>query len=228
MKVQILDYSTHQGAAALFKRYIPDDVEVITHYIYSEDSITKARDDAGITHVIHSGSSLSINEQHPFTGLALNYIHILSDQGIKQMGICFGHQLLCRALVGPQAVRSSPNGFEAGWCDVVFVDGATQVPGLSGVESMWQHHFDEVIELPPDSELIATATHSPVQAWLNSSLKIMGMQFHPEFDRDSGNSYFLNDRPLLEQHGMDADQMIRRGPSGEHGNSVFGYFLNQF
>lgn len=228
MKVQILDYSTHQGAATLFKRYIPDDIEVSTHYIYSEDSIAKACEETGITHVIHSGSSLSINEQHPFSDLALDNIHRLKDQRISQLGVCFGHQLLCRALVGQQAIQASPNGFEAGWCDVVFVDGATPIPGLSGVEVMWQHHFDEVTELPADSELIATATHSPIQAWLNSSLRVMGMQFHPEFDRDSGNAYFLNDRALLQQHDMDADALTQSGPSGKHGESIFNYFLNQF
>ncbi len=228
MKVQILDYSTHQGAATLFKRYIPDDIAVTTHYIYSEDSIAKAREETDITHVIHSGSSLSINEQYPFSDLALDYIHRLKDQRIGQLGVCFGHQLLCRALVGQQAVQASPNGFEAGWCDVVFVDGATPIPGLSGVEVMWQHHFDEVVELPVDSELIATAAHSPVQAWLNPSLRIMGMQFHPEFDRDSGNAYFLNDRTLLQQHGIDADVLTQSGPSGQHGESIFSYFLNRF
>lgn len=228
MKIQILDYSTHQGAATLFKRYTPDNLNIETHYICSEDSIAHAIQSNKITHVIHSGSNLSINDPHPFTDLTLDYIRELSANGVKQMGICFGHQMLCRALVGPEAVRTSPKGFEAGWCDVVFIEGATPIPGLSGVETIWQHHFDEVIELPPNSELIATAPHTNIQAWLNPDIHAMGMQFHPEFDRDSGNAYFLNDRELLEAQGVDVEQLIQGRPSGNHGQAVFDYFLNRF
>lgn len=228
MKIQILDYSTHQGAATLFKQYIADDLTVETNYVYSEESIQKARHSEGITHVVHSGSNLSINETHPFTEQALDYIRELSGQGVKQMGICFGHQMLSLAMNGPQSVRSSPKGFEAGWCDVVFIEGATPIPGFSGVESIWQHHFDEVTEPPAGSELIATASHTAVQAWLNPEKHMLGMQFHPEFDRQSGNEYFQNDRELLEQHGMDVGQVIQGEPSGNHGQAIFDYFLHSF
>ncbi len=227
MKVQILDYSTHRGAATLFKRYLPDSVAVLTHYIDSAAAMTKAMADSGITHVIHSGSNLSINAQHPFSAQVEQYIRQLAVSRIQQLGICFGHQLLCRVLVGAQAVRRSPNGLEAGWREVQFMTDATSIPGLSGVQTVWQHHFDEVIQLPPGSELIATAGHTAIQAWLNPELRLMGTQFHPEFDQHSGNAYFINDSELLRQHGFNVDQLIRSGPSAEHGRLWFDYFLSR-
>ena len=227
MKVQILDYSINGVAAPLFKRYLPRGAEVVEHFISTSESFEAVPSQDGVTHVIHSGSALSINQDTPFTQQAIDYIKQLSHQGTAQMGICYGHQLICRALLGLQAVRPSPNGFEAGWCDVQFLDDSNPVLELSGTEVIWQHHFDEVIELPPGSELIATSSHSQVQAYINRELSLFGMQFHPEFDVQSGNDYFLKDRELIGQHGLDVNQLIQRGPSKNHGAIFFDYFLNQ-
>ncbi len=228
MKIQILDYSTTQIAAPLFKNYLPDNLEISEHYISSKESFIPVLEQTGVTHVVHSGSALSINQPAPFMESALEYIRTLTQQGIKQMGVCFGHQLICRALVGEHAVQASPNGLEAGWREVEFRDSASAIPGLSGTQTVWQHHFDEAIELPPGSELIATAEHTHIQAYINHKHGLIGMQFHPEFDRDSGNEYFLHDRQLLEKQGFDVKHLTQGMPSGNHGNSVFNYFLSHF
>ncbi len=227
MKIQILDYSTTRIAAPLFRNYLPEDAEIIDFFVDSAEALQPAVEQTGVTHVLHSGSALSINHELPFLPLAVDYIRDLSRRGVKQMGICFGHQLICRALVGKHAVQASPNGLEAGWCEVQFADGENTIPGLSGSEIMWQHHFDEVIELPAGSELLASAEHTTIQAYVNRELHLLGMQFHPEFDRTSGNQYFLNDRQLLEQQGFNVEELIQGSPSGNHGRSVFDYFLSQ-
>ncbi len=63
------------------------------------------------------------------------------------MGICFGHQLVCRALLGKQSVRASPNQLEAGWEDINFNSKAMNILNIGANERIWQHHFDEVVEL---------------------------------------------------------------------------------
>jgi GMP synthase (glutamine-hydrolysing) len=141
------------------------------------------------------------------------------------MGICYGHQLVCRALVGKQAVRSSPKGLEAGWKSVTFANDAMSVLGVGESEVVWQHHFDEVTELPTGSELWATNPHTSIQAYINYEQRLFGTQFHPEFDQEAGNRIFLEDRELLEKNGYDVDAMIKHGPSFEVGKVFFGYFL---
>lgn len=144
------------------------------------------------------------------------------------MGICYGHQLICRALVGNRAVRLAPNGFEAGWNQVTFTKTAMEILGVGENERVWQHHFDEVTELPEGSELFATNPHSRIQTYINYDQGILGTQFHPEIDRETGNEIFLKDRELLEKNRYDVGEMIKQGPSFKTGNVFFGFFLEEF
>ncbi len=224
-KILILDYSTDRSEAAATERWLPADSDVSSLFIDTEESFPQDLIARGFTHVIHSGSALSITESAPFVDRAVTFIQMARDQGVSQMGICYGHQLVCRALVGRQAVRSSPNGLEAGWKRVTFVNGAMDALGVGESEVVWQHHFDEVTGLPEGSELWATNPHSRIQAYINHEQRLFGTQFHPEFDQAIGNQIYLADRDLLEKNGYSAEELVRHGPSFEVGKVFFGYFL---
>ncbi|MFC1878709.1 type 1 glutamine amidotransferase [Chloroflexota bacterium] len=224
-KVLILDYSTDKSEAPAIKRWLPADAQVSTYYIDTEESFPDDLIDNDFTHVIHSGSALSITKDAPFTQKAVAYIQDSKVKGVWQYGICYGHQLVCLALVGNQAVRSSPNGLEVGWGDVKFTNHGMRILGVGASEAIWQSHFDEVIELPDGSELLATNTHTEIQAFINFEQKIMGTQFHPEFDKEAGDKLFLEDRELLESNNYNLDEIITRSPSIEAGKIFFGYFL---
>lgn len=224
-KILILDYSTDRSEAAATSRWLPVDAHVASLSIDTEESFPEDLIDQGFTHVIHSGSALSITETAPFVERAVDFVRKARDMGVSQMGICYGHQLVCRALVGRQAVRSCPNGLEAGWRRVTFFDNAMSALGIGETESVWQHHFDEVTELPEGSELWATNPHARVQAYINPEQRLFGTQFHPEFDREIGNQIFVDDRALLEKNGYDADGLVKHGPSFDVGTVLFGFFL---
>ena len=128
-----------------------------------------------------------------------------------------------RALVGNRAVRIAPNGFEAGWNQVTFTKTGMEILGVGENERVWQHHFDEVTELPEGSELFATNPHSRIQTYINYDQGILGTQFHPEIDRETGNEIFLKDRELLVKNRYDVDEMIKQGPSFKTGNVFFGF-----
>ena len=225
IRILILDYSTDRSEAAATRRWLPADADVTSLFIDTEASFPKDLIDRGFTHVIHSGSALSINETAPFVERAVAFIREARDQGLSQMGICYGHQLVCRALVGKHAVRACPNGMEAGWRPVKFLDQAVKALGIRETERVWQHHFDEVAEPPEGSELWATNTHCRVQAYINRDQHLLGTQFHPEFDKELGNQIYLDDRDLLEKNGYNADAIIKHGPSFDVGGVFFGYFL---
>lgn len=126
-QVLILDYSTSRVEASALARWMPESASVTSLFIDTEASFPDDLLDRNFTHVIHSGSELSINDEAPFTSKAVAFIRAARDQGIRQMGICYGHQLICKALVGDHAVRKSPNGFEAGWIDVDFNEQGTRL-----------------------------------------------------------------------------------------------------
>jgi GMP synthase (glutamine-hydrolysing) len=93
-------------------------------------------------------------------------------------------------------------------------------------EVVWLHHLDEVIELPEGSELWATNPHSRIQAHFNHEQRLLGTQFHPEFDREFGNQIFLDDRALLAMNNYDAHELVKQGPSFDVGVVFFGFFLS--
>ncbi len=228
MHILILDYSVDRSETDLIKRWLPTNVDIMTLYIDTEDSFPNDLAKINFSHVIHSGSILSITETAPFTKKAVAYIRYLRDNKIPQMGICYGHQWINLALLGKSAVRASPKGFEVGWCDISLCDDIMGLPDTVQKITVWQHHFDEVIKLPVNSTIIATSSHSTIQAYINSELCLFGTQFHPEFDWESGNQYFIKDRDLLSKHNFNIDEIIKCKPSIDTGKLFFGFFLEYF
>ncbi|MBT3634763.1 MAG: C26 family cysteine hydrolase domain-containing family [Candidatus Marinimicrobia bacterium] len=225
MKILILDYSVSRMETPAIKKWLPEDAIVTSFFIDTEEFFPKDLLERDFTHVIHSGSELSITKTSPFTNKAISYIKIFRDKGIAQFGICYGHQLISRALVGKQSVRSSPNGVEAGWDPVSFNDHAMKLFGIRESEVVWQYHFDEVIEMPEGSKLLATSPHTKIQAYVNYEQNLLGTQFHPEFDKETGDKLFLDDREQLERNNYNVDEMVTKGPSFDTGNIFFDYFL---
>lgn len=113
--ILILDYSKDRSETPAIKRWMPTDTDMMSLFIDTEESFPDDLFEKNFTHIIHSGSALSITKPAPFTQKAVTFIRRSRDEGLAQMGICYGHQLVCLALVGEQAVQSSHHGLEAGW-----------------------------------------------------------------------------------------------------------------
>lgn len=187
------------------------------------DAPFPAVDPALFSGIIHTGSALSITMEQSFTGSACRLVESCAGSGVPQMGICYGHQLVCLALLGRQAVGRAPLGPEIGWLPVDILP-----PGLPGTlerEIVWQSHYDEVTAVPSGSEVIAGSGVSGIQAFLDRKNLILGTQFHPEFTARSGNAQFQRDRDLLEKHGIDIDTVLASAPERDAGALFLGYFL---
>lgn len=226
-KILILDYSIDQFETPLIESCFEKNIETHTFHIETEDSFPENWEEMNFTHIIHSGSTLSINDVSPFTEKAITLVQKASEMKIWQMGICYGHQLIALALVGKQAIRPASKGFEVGWEKVYFLDSATYLFDVKGEEDVWQHHFDEVVELPIWSELLATNGHSHIQAYINYESLVLGTQFHPEFDFEKGNAFFRSDRKNLVNLGVDVDEILRGEPTFDSKSVIFNFFLKQ-
>lgn len=226
-KALILDYSLDAFETPLIETAIPAEVEIHSIHVKSGADIPGNILEEGFTHIIHSGSTLSILEESPFSERAKSLIKEATEKKIWQMGICYGHQLLNKTLVGERAVRSVPRGMEAGWKKAWFLDSACRLLKVKTEEIVWQHHFDEVVEMPLWSELLATNDHSHIQAFINFELKILGTQFHPEFNEIKGNAFFRKDRALLEKQGLNVDKILKGKPSFDSRKTFFEFFMEQ-
>jgi len=207
------------------KQWLPIDAIVSSLFIDTAESFPDHLINDDFTHIIHTGSSLSITKVAAFTNKAVNYIQKAREKGIWQMGICYGHQLICLSLIGREAVQTSPNGLEAGWVDLTFVNSSITILGVRRDETVWQHHFDEVTQLPLGSEILATNKHTKIQAYINYKHRLFGIQFHPEFNKELGDKILLDDKELQETSDYNIVDMMKMGPSFETGKVFFGFFL---
>ena len=92
------------------------------------------------------------------------------DSRMPVLGICFGGQLLARALGG--SVAPAPRG-EIGWTSVWSDD-----PGLVGEGPWFQFHYDRWVVPPGAVEIARTPAAS--QAFVVG--RSLAVQFHPELD----------------------------------------------
>lgn len=143
------------------------------------------------THVLISGSELSAAERHPTDEALLRLIRRAVNGGLPVLGICYGHQMIARALLDDGACRRAAVP-EFGFKKLDLVDN----PLFEGLESLVpvHSHYDEVTGLPDDRfEVIASTDDCAVQAFQLRGQPTWGVQFHPELDERSG-------RKMLERN----------------------------
>jgi GMP synthase (glutamine-hydrolysing) len=114
------------------------------------------------------------------------------------LGVCFGHQLLARALGG--AVERNPRGREAGTTEVELTDDGRRDPLFAGSPHrllVQQTHEDHVSRVPPGATTLAVNDFSPLQAFgVGESIRCV--QFHPEMDAAISRAYGASRRELYD------------------------------
>ncbi len=116
--------------------------------------------------------------------------------GIPVFGICFGGQLLARALGG----RVVPDRVaEIGWREIETLDRELISPG-----PWFEWHFD-LIETPPEAEVLATSPQG-IEAFQVG--RTLGVQFHPEVDRELIGVWIEDSRANLERAKVAPEELF--------------------
>ncbi len=141
--------------------------EIVAHSMSAEEML--ARDPAAI---ILSGGPSSVYEDG-----APDVDPALFTAGIPVLGICYGFQLMARALGGTVAKTGLR---EFGRTTATVTDQGTFLGESPTEQSVWMSHGDAVHEAPPGFRVLATTDGSPVAAFENTDLRMCGTQWHPE------------------------------------------------
>ncbi|GEJ59368.1 glutamine amidotransferase [Anaeromyxobacter diazotrophicus] len=132
--------------------------------------------------VLVTGSLASVTDPAPWMDEAGAWL-VDAARAIPVLGVCFGHQLLARALGG--RVELNPRGREAGTVEVQLTAAGARDPLFAGLPARLlaqETHEDHVAELPPGATLLAGNARTPVQAF-GVGERLRCVQFHPEFDQ---------------------------------------------
>ncbi|MBK5926072.1 type 1 glutamine amidotransferase [Rhodobaculum claviforme] len=119
-----------------------------------------------------TGSRHGVYEDHPFIPPLEALIRQAVAEAVPVVGICFGHQIIARALGG--RVEKFPGGWAVGPQDYDFDGTPLRL-------NAW--HQDQVIDPPEGAEVIATHPFCPY-AGLRYGDRAFSVQAHPEFPDD--------------------------------------------
>lgn len=125
--------------------------------------------------VVVTGSRASAYDPEPWIDRLRDHLRVLHDAGQPILGICFGHQILARALGGQVRRRGWRVGLEQ-----------VRAPGLDpagGPLSAHVWHQDQVVAPPPGARVLAGYAGCPFAA-LALGRRALTLQWHPEFPHD--------------------------------------------
>jgi GMP synthase-like glutamine amidotransferase len=115
---------------------------------------------------------------------------------VPVLGICFGSQILARAL-GGEALRARQS--EIGWVRIRSDD-----PALIADGPWFQWHHDTFTP-PPGAELLAASPVAPQAYTVGRSL---GVQFHPEVTNEIVEEWVSQGSDQLTRHGVDGVRLL--------------------
>jgi GMP synthase (glutamine-hydrolysing) len=145
------------------------------------------------------------------------------------LGVCFGHQLLARALHGD--VERNPRGREAGTTEVRLTAEGRRDPLFAGCPErllVQQTHEDHVPGVPPGATALAVNDLSPLQAYAVGE-SIRCVQFHPEMDAALSRAYAASRRERYDaQCPGGADAVLASIRHAPHGARVLDNWVGRF
>ncbi|MDG2304918.1 MAG: GMP synthase [Candidatus Binatia bacterium] len=134
-----------------------------------------------------TGSRHSVYDPMPWIRTLEDFVVRLHERQTKLLAVCFGHQLVARALGGKTepAERGWTIGVQRSQVDTAF-------PWASDVASatrLIHSHKDQVTELPPGAELIGGNDACPIGLY-RIGTHIMSVQAHPEFSPEYARALY--------------------------------------
>ena len=125
-----------------------------------------------------TGSKFSVYEQEAWIIELQAFVARLVDAGKKLVGICFGHQMVARALGG--VAEKAAAGWGVGLHQHVFHERPAWMDDGPAEFSVVVSHQDQVLEPAPGSRTLAGSEFCP-NAVCQLGDQVLTVQGHPEF-----------------------------------------------
>ncbi|MGO1256766.1 glutamine-hydrolyzing GMP synthase [Microbacterium gubbeenense] len=166
--------------------------ELVAHSVTADE--VKAKNPVAI--ILSGGPSSVYAEGAP------EFDTSIFDLGIPTLGICYGFQVMAKALGGEVAKTGRR---EYGATDATVVgDGGTLLAGTPADQNVWMSHGDSVAKAPEGFDVLATTLATPVAAFGNAEACFYGVQWHPEV-KHSDHGQTIIENFLHKAVGLPAD-----------------------
>ncbi len=182
------------------------DVEVLDVERLDDECGQALPDPAKCRGVVVTGSHAMVTDALPWSVRLESWIPELVDAEVPFFGICYGHQLLARAMGGQ--VGYHRRGREIGTVEIQLLETCHNDPLFRPLPSCIAAHVvhaQTVLELPADAVRLASNDFELTHAF-RVGPSAWGVQFHPEYDAAIMRSYIeqLADDLAAEQYDVPA------------------------
>ncbi|KAJ3674658.1 hypothetical protein LUZ60_005274 [Juncus effusus] len=155
-----------------------------------------------------TGSCSDAHGNEPWILDLVDLLRKVNEKKKKVLGICFGHQILCRALGGrtgrAKAWDLGITCIHPSHSTIRLLSSLNIPPHLPIIEC----HRDEVWELPSEAEIMAQSDKTGIEMFRYGD-HIMGIQGHPEYSKDILQNILdrLLQRKLIQNFHVEAAEM---------------------
>lgn len=210
------------GAALRERGWQVDELVVVPQERHNQPNVTRSfPDSADYDLLVPMGAPWNANDDQHIGNWLRPELRWLADtvaDGGAVFGICFGAQIMARALSGSVHRAPAP---EIGWCTI---DSDELAAG-----PWFQWHFDRLTA--PDGATVLAANQAGTQAFQIG--RSLGVQFHPEvttacitrWSENAGSQHLRNLGMTVEAMIADADQHADAAPG--RASALVSYYLNR-
>ncbi|MGF1766306.1 GMP synthase [Enterovibrio makurazakiensis] len=172
--------ATHQNYSNMFAAILyREDPELSLHFYRVIDGEYPQQIDECDGYII-SGSRYSVYDDLPWINRFEAFVRTLYAEGKPTVGICFGHQMMARALGGE--VRRSERGWGVGIATSEIKANADWLDPETRKFSLVVSHQDQVSRLPKHGKNLAGSEFCPIGMFTVDN-HFLAIQGHPEFSR---------------------------------------------
>lgn len=141
-----------------------------------------------------TGSRYGVNDGFAWIAQLEDFVRKLHLSEKKLIGICFGHQLIAKALGGK--VTRWPKGWAVGISSNQVIQYKPWMNPAQSEFNLLASHQDQVMELPVGAEILASSDFCPYYM-LQIGSNILSIQGHPEFTKSFSEELMHYRRHLL-------------------------------
>ena len=141
-----------------------------------------------------TGSKLSVYDDVRWIKDLEQYIRVLNEQKKFLLGVCFGHQLIAKALGGE--VCKAEIGWVTGLQSYTFHHNFPWLRDLNQDVKLIHSHQDQIIKLPDQATLVASNKNVPIAMYYIDD-HIMSIQGHPEFTNEYAYDVVCKRRDII-------------------------------
>ena len=178
----------------------------------------------GLAGVLVTGSSAMVTNEEPWSERTGAWLREVVAAGVPTLGVCYGHQLMAKALGGKVGVN--PHGRAIGTREVRMMPAAHGDPVFHGapeVLTVQLTHREVVLEPPPGAERLIRAEHDPYHG-LRFGEHAWGVQFHPEMDTDYVGVLIRQRAEAIREEGLDPEALLAGLRESEDGAVLLARF----